>query len=533
MTPPRRVGLLLVAAIFVSACQSTVRNGVEIAMDELAVAPSEVAGGAAAPSTPGSTPTGVAPTDAPVPGSTSDPVEAPTVAGPAGPAGQPVTPGGPAPTSPTGPGDPSTPGSPGEPAPTEPPGRDWSGLAMGPGVDEDTITIGIHASSDLTAAFSALGANARAVDEVDLSQALIDWFNERGGIAGRQIVPVVHETNPASGTFAAQAQAACATFTEDNQVFAVMSSAVGGDDSMLACLAPKDTPLIEGNLWLFDQPYYDENPGLLYQPARMLGDRWVRTYVDGLDDIGYLADGRDGLGLIRFDHPAFTRMSDNVFKPRLAELGFELQDEIVVASPKGVSDFGAMANELNSAVLRLQANDVTHLMFLENNGIMAFFFFDQAESQGYRPRYGLNSMDIMGTMERNADPEQLANSVGVSWMPSSDLNEGRELGGNPQFDLCRQIAAGAGLGEVGYYIQPRCDAFFFLARALEGAPALTKDGLRVGVEALGASWVGGVAPTGRTSFGPGRYDGVNAWVPVGYDSSCSCFRHTGAVRGLP
>ena len=296
---------------------------------------------------------------------------------------------------------------------------------------------------------------------------------------------------------------------------------------------PTGTPLIEGNLWLYDRQYYEQNPGLLYQPARMMGDRWVRTYVDGLEQIGFLEEGKEGLGLMRFDHPVFQRMADDVFKPRLAELGYQLKDEVVIQSPKGVSDFGGMSSELNSAVLRLRSNGVTHLMFLENNGIMAFFFFDQAESQGYRPTYGLNSMDIMGTMEKNADPSQLENAVGVSFYPSSDLNEGNYLGGNPRWELCRQIMTDAGLDTTGYYIQPRCDAFFFLAEALGGAPALTTAGLQSGSERLGTSYVGAVAAEGRTKFGPGDTDGVNSWVPVAYRSGCQCFRHTGTVRALP
>ena len=508
MSLSRLAACLLAAAVLATACQAAGGGDLSIAMEDLVVDPAAQL-----------EPTESATVDGP--GATFGPDDSPTVAGPsAGPSAGPTPPGE------------RTEG--GEGGPTETGGRDWSALEMGRGVTEDTITLGIHSSSDLTAAFAAIGANATAVDEGQVSRALVNWFNERGGLAGRRIDIVLHETNPVNGSFAQQAQAACATFTQDNEVFVVMSSAVGGDDSMLRCLAERDQPLIEGNLWLFDEPYFQQHRGILYQPARMMADRWVRVYVDGLNELGYLEEGRDGLGLLRFDAPVFERMSNNVFKPRLQQLGYTLTDEVVIQSPKGVGDFGGMANELNAAVLRMKAKGVTHLMFLENNGIAAFFFFGQAESQGFRPRYGFNSLDILGTMENNADPMQLQNAVGVSFYPPSDLNGDRDhLGNNPNLLLCEQIMRDAGLLTTGYYVQPRCDAFFFLAEALRHAPALTKEGLLTGVEALGTSYQGSMAPHSYTRFGRGDYDGVNSWIPVAYRMGCECFVHAGDVRRLP
>jgi hypothetical protein len=522
----RRLGLALIAAVLASACQSTVRNGVTIAMDELETVPSVVA-----------------PTDPVAAGEVTDagPTDGPSAAPSAAPSGS-SSGGGLAPSIPgatpgsqgattTPPTGDTEPGGDGETAPppqvAEPEGPDgdrFAQLEMGPGVTQDTITVGVHVTTELQAAFSAVGANSSGGDERQISQAIIDWMNDNGGIAGRQIVPVYHETNPASGTWASQAQAACDTFTDDNQVFAVSSSTVGGDDSMLACLAAKNTPLIENNLWVFDRPYYEARRGILYQPARMMADRWVRAYVDGLERSGYLADGKEGLGLLRFDHPVFDRLSNGVFRPRLAALGYELRDEVVISSPKGLSDFGAMANQLNSAVLRMRSRGVTHVMMLENAGIMPFFWFDQAESQGYRPRYGLSSSDIPQTQQNNADPEQLRDSVVVGWQPGSDLERADIPADNPQHALCEQVMEQAGIVPTGFYTQPRCDSFFFLKAALERAPALTSAGLLAGVESLGGQYRSSASVQGLSRFGPGRYDGPNAVRLLAFDMSCACYR---------
>ena len=553
MRTRRHVAMLLVAGMALSACQSTVRNGQEIAVDDLPSSfptsgdtsanaitpiadmpsggPSDTAavGSGTTTSTSTSTSTGATSTTDTSTGGTS-PTSNTSGAG-TGPST--VTTGGAGTSDTAATADPGTSG----PAPTAapaapaaPPATTIDPREMGPGITADTITLGVHLTTELTAAFAAVGAeqSSATTDERLIAQTFIDHLNAEGGIAGRQIVPVFHETNPADGTFASQAQAACATFTEDNQVFAVLSSSVGGSDAMLACLAPKSTPLVEGNFWVFDETYFRENRGLLYQPGRMMADRWVRAYVDGLERAGYLAEGRQGLGLLRFDHPVFVRMADNVLKPRLAELGYELTDEVEIQSPRGLSDFGSMAAELNSAVTRFRLSGVTHVMMLENAGIMPFFLFDQAESQGYRPRYALSSSDVPATQARQGDPNQLQGSVAIGWMTSAADQYGEDVQSQSALaDRCEAIMEAAGLTGGGFYDLPRCDALHLLRAALDRAPALTASGLLAGVEALGESYGGAIAGEGRTRFGPGRYDGPDVVRQLDYDLACECYVYNG------
>lgn len=530
----RAVVVAVLAAVTATACGSGSDSRLSVSMDELVARPAVPDMVEGVPALDAPTEGRVARTVPPAPGArpattsrvsgTRSPQDGPSGASPRGSAPAPrVTEGAASP--------PATREAPEEEAAAAD-GPDPATLRMGRGVTADTITVGVHTSTDLQAAFSALGANAAAVDERAVSQAVIDWLNERGGIAGRRVVPVFHETNPASGDFASQAQAACATFTQDNEVFAVSSSTVGGNDAMLACLAEAGTPLIENNVWIFDRAYYDANPGLLYQPSRMVGDRWVPAWLDGLDRVGYLEEGRDGLGLLRFEGGVFDRLADGVLKPHLASLGHELTDELTISTPKGVSDFGAMANELNAAVLRMRSRGVTHVLMLENNGIIAYFFLDQAESQGYRPRYGFNSMDVPQVIQKQNGPEQLTGAVVAGWMPTSDYATADHPGGNAAWEQCAAIMEAAGIEPVDYYVHPRCDSFLFLKAALERAPELTRAGLRVGTEALGTDFPSAVAVSGATRFGPGRYDGPDVMLDGAYDLGCECFRVAGPPRSL-
>src|SRR5437870_1036729 len=76
----------------------------------------------------------------------------------------------------------------------------------------------------------ALAATAcgSTVPRAQLEAALANG-NSNGGIGGRKIVPVwaVFDTT-SSQTIDQQAQAACATWTQDNKVFAIFGGAQGG-----------------------------------------------------------------------------------------------------------------------------------------------------------------------------------------------------------------------------------------------------------------------------------------------------------------
>jgi hypothetical protein len=386
---------------------------------------------------------------------------------------------------------------------------------VGPGVTDTEIKIGFQITGNLGAGFALVGASGEAPEERLIYDALVDWINNSGGLAGRKLVPVYHDTDPTGGTWATQAQAACATFTEDNQVLLVGTSVVGGSDALYGCLSAKGKPTIEQNLWLFDHTYYDGKPGLLYQPGRMSPDRWAKAYVDGLLEAGYFK-GDPKVGLVRFDAPVFKRVSDGVLKPRMASHGLKFTEEIAVSSPESVAGFSSSSSQISNAILRMRNSGVSHVMFLENAGILPFLFMPAAESQGYRPRYGLSSNDIPATQEDQVPKVQLVGSVGVGWLPGSDVANENYPPGNAVHDQCLAVAKAAGTSESGFYVQPPCDTLLFLRTVLDNATDLTTDGMRAAVEQLGASYASPV--TFATAFGPGRYDGDTRYRILFFDT---------------
>ena len=358
----------------------------------------------------------------------------------------------------------------------------------------------------------------------------MNWVNRNGGIAGRKVVPVIHETDPTRGTFSSQGEAACADFTEDHQVFAAGSTPVGGNDSLAACMAKKGRVFISQQLWLFDDRQYQEFP-TLYQPGRMSGTRWGAAYVDGLRELKYFNGAK--VGLVRFDGASYDRVAQ-VVKQRMARYGLKFTDEVAVRTPDGVSDFGGMNAEFANAILRFRGNGVSHIMFIELQGTIPFFFMKEAESQGYRPKYGLPSQSIPATQAGQQDPNQLRGSVGVGWIPAVDLyvtDQPRSANRQLCIDIMKQAGLTFETAGYSFYTHSHCDTLFFLKAALERAPALTTEGLRVAAERLGSTWNSPLALS--TRFAPGRRDGAAATQNFVFRENCECYRYVGTPRPVP
>lgn len=365
--------------------------------------------------------------------------------------------------------------------------------------------------------------------DADAVRAFASHVNANGGIVGRKLVPVIYETEATRDSWASQAQAACAHFTEDNQVFAVVSEGEVGRDVLAYCVARTNTPVIDPGFWPFDDHAYRELNGLLYQPDRAKPERWVRAYIDGLAAQGFF--GKDTrVGLFRFGGGSFDRVTERVLKAKLQEHGVKLAEEAVIKTPASVAAFSDMNVELASAILRFRQARVNRVIFFSTMAEMAIFYFPQAESQGFRPRYGVSSLEYLGRLSADAPDAQLRDAVGVGWLPRFDVAPADDPGGSAAAAQCKEILRQAGLN-AGAGRNSRCSATLFLKAALDRAPALNPTGLRLAVEGLGTSFE--PAETFTASFGPGRYDGPSTLRFVGFNTQCGCFRYTSGPKPLP
>jgi hypothetical protein len=388
-----------------------------------------------------------------------------------------------------------------------------------------TIAIGIQYPTDLGAAFAAVGATLLTGSDPwsTFIQPVVDHLNANGGIGGRQIVPVYHETDPANGSFAAQAQAVCSHFTEDEPVFAAIGLVV--DPSLIDCLRDRRTPFLAQSAIVLDETTWGPNRGFLYQPFAIRTERLAPAWVDALVDLDYF-EGAGRVGVLRLDEGNHARFSADHLRPALARHGIAVAEEVALRPPGSAGEAGDLFAGANNAALRFRSAGVTHVVLVPSGGALPFVFMQAAESQGYRPRYALNSLEVPAFVAPNAPAAQLEDAVGLGWLPASDVHF-REVphGVNPAEDLCNELTDRNG-DEAKRY----CDALFFLRDALAVAPSLSPEGLLSGAESLGdgfnSPW------TFATRFGPGRYDGAAAVRPFAFVTDCACFRYTGDVRGI-
>lgn len=516
---PRTAIAVLAAAALLSGCSSTLRTDQAIpevgAPAAVGQPPAPAAGGAAAPGatapagTTGQPGTPAKPVPAGKPGAASQPGAAkapatkPAARPPAAPAGSAV------------PAAPRTTSAPRSPIP------------VGHGVTDTTIRIGVFVAS--YAGLEAKGLNLG--DAQVQAQAVADYLNARGGIAGRKIVLSFAKLEASSSNWESDEQKICTTFTEDQKVFAVVYSLVSQGNTLLPCLAQHDTPLISGPGGIADANIMSEFANYYYYTGGMELSRMSTAYVDGLAAQGFFAGG-GSIGLVRADSAPFARAARGALVQALRKHGLTLAKEAVVDAQTSVSK---TASQMPSVVLKFQQAGVKKVLFLDN-GTMAVLFAIQAASQRYYPQYGLSSLSApAGLMQQNVPPEALAGAKGVGWVPALDVDATRDANNpNPVTRLCTDIMTKAGQGDVSGpgHMQQRmyCDELFLLKTALDGAAALTPKGLRARVDALGTSYNSAI--TFSTRFASGRHDGAAAVRYFGYTTSCKCFTYAGSPRGI-
>ena len=525
----RPVCLRVLALLLLAACGSTVQAG-QIPV-ESGTAPAAVAldDGLGLPASEGA-PAGTAPGGtAPVPG--QDPVAPAPGQAPSGGSAAPA-PGAPAQPGPGGAG-PGTPSGEAPPAASGP--ADFA--AGAPGVTADTVTIGIDYSGDASArANSALGAEGvTSGDARRNNQALLDYYNERGGIAGRKIKALYYEFDTNS-SFDEQEQQSCAYYTQDNEVFAVFAFDPG--ELYLRCLTEAGVGIVTAiGMNPADDATYATFPSYVDSASLSLSAA-ARVYGPALNTTGYFE--QEGplpvkIGVVTWDDGRFRRALADELKPGLASVGQEVAEERFIRyAARNVSAVGESGAQIANAVLRFNQQNVNHVLFLDQNALLAFLFMRQAENQGYRPQYGLTSLSGGQALTGLVPPEQLATAHAVGWLPLFD-QLARDVRAWPAYKRCMKIYDEAGItfGDdnakaLGVLA---CDNMAIFVESLQAAPSpLSPASIAVGAERLGTSYQSPFV--GRTTFGRGRHYGVTRWRPYTFDADCTCYRTAGGWQSI-
>ena len=404
------------------------------------------------------------------------------------------------------------------------------------GISDTTIEVGIPFAD--TAAYnttaSALGGTGGFYETDDpkgIQNAVIDYMNSTGGIAGRKVVPVWFEVKVQNAVTeegrTQDAQAACAAFTEDRQVFAIVGSGQWTEDNIIECAARTKTLYIDQRVaagtgvWVSEKRFR-EVADYYYTLTGMLADRRERAMAEGLNRQGFFRPDTK-VGLLTSDSPSVRDGVDRSMKPYLQAHGIPFDEAVypdVIESP------------WQTYVLRFRDAGVTHVIFSAagSEGMPGLLFMRAAEDQLWRPQYGISSLPAPW-LTANAPKEQLRNAKGIGWIPGLLTEPTTAV--SPNDATCRQIMKKGGYPEDLLIGAAFCDFFFFLRAGLERASALTPAGFASAVAGLGTSWQSVRTFGGLTRFGPERHDASEMIRNFAWNETLGRFDYTSDPYSAP
>jgi len=406
-----------------------------------------------------------------------------------------------------------------------------SGATTHVGVTASDILIGFGTEKDASTAAQTFGLNAAFGDQEGEAQAVVDDINRRG-VLGRKFRLVLHDTataNALQDPNAAQ-QAQCSDWTEDHKVFAAVN--IVGDlngATLFGCMAKRQTPLVMSDLTSHTIADLGRFAPYLYAAGVATVDRYVPVWIDRLVADKYFTSwdtvaGAPGSAPVKIGVGYVDNDTGHQYlklvQQALARHGLSVGDSFAFSpdTTQGLS-------QISPSLFRFRSNGVTHILLPEN----AYLVTPVAEQQHYRPRYAITTFDGLSSLTTSTSPPgQLNGSLGLGWLPVSDVDAARDPGPvSPSETHCLDVMKAGGQASTDRLVQTTqliiCDAFSFIATALTNGRDVTPEAFRRGVAALGSGFAS--AMTFQERYGPSRFDGASAGRDLAYVAACNCYAY--------
>jgi hypothetical protein len=411
----------------------------------------------------------------------------------------------------------------------------WVPAAPGThGVTDTTIQVGVWTldSSAASAAVAAVSGQPGAFNGLDYSkaaQAVADYVNRHGGIAGRQ-VSLVNFQLGAQGA-ASQAgedqsyQQGCADWTQDHHVFAIAS--FGGEG--LSCALQSNTVLVSdltNSGVSVSNTSYQQTHDLWYGPSLLSTERQGRNVVDGLWKQGFFPSGTK-VGILIEDSAQARDGVSNGMLPALASHGIDPKSVTQIVYP-----YWSQA-AWNTYAFQLESAGVNRILWSKESygPFPVELMMRAADSQRFYPRWGLASdTEFFAGGDLGWPQTEMENTQGIGWVPELDVGD-TTYAGSSSGKTCLQITHDT--GQTGAFIY--CEYLFFLKDALDHATIVSNAGMAASVARLQTSYVSVANLLGRSYFDASHPDGPSVYQGIIYSPACSpgkvsCFRYSGPVQ---
>jgi hypothetical protein len=402
------------------------------------------------------------------------------------------------------------------------------GSAGGPIAPNAPIQIGIVRTNVSNAA--AFGASVgNTVSEASVDDAVVSEINDEGGVAGHHVIPIYADTDTGSTSWDANFAAACASFTQDHHVAAVLGYVFNFDPSFESCLATKGIPHLSTSFNVPNQAILQQLPLLIALSTPRIERRSIEK-IDGGLATGVLTKV-SRIGVLIDSCPGTEDAWNKITKPYILSKGLTIASVQQLGCAHGEGDAASEAGQAGNVVLQFRTAGVDRMMFdAVSEGPALFVLANAAESQGWHPQYLVSSLANAATAGGQIPADQAANVKGYGWMPMQDVNPPQWPGLTSSQQHCAAMLKKKGVSlssATDYsYAFNICDAFFLYQTAVAGnANQIDGRGVVAAIERLGSSFVSAENLNGKATFAPGHHDGPSLARYFTWDTGCSCFTY--------
>lgn len=363
-----------------------------------------------------------------------------------------------------------------------------------------------------------------------MAKAMADHVNSQGGVAGRKLIPKVHDYN-AQQASEVNDNNLCQTITTTDKAFmAVLSGQIHA--SARSCYKAKKTLALEGGAYGWSKDFYDAHDPYYWSASYSHYDPLLRALLKRIKESGWLK-GQTKAGIILWDDEAYHSLADKVLAPGLKALGVE-----VVKASVSNSDIGSIESGLHAAAQTMVANQVTHLTFVGSAPLQPFFVQQNTHYEQFK--YALTTYDVPRYMDSEFK-RNMAGAIGVGIAPVDDVFDAQYPFPQPGMEAtCVEIYKRAGIEIPGRYVDGEfnskqaisyCETTLMLKQVADKVGAnLTREAWAAEAKKLGSSFQAGM--TFRTSYRPGKTAGADLYRDITFDATCTCMRYTSGTKAL-
>jgi hypothetical protein len=368
-------------------------------------------------------------------------------------------------------------------------------------------------------------------DAAKQTAALAAWVNAHGGIAGRRLVPRVHDYNAQQASETNDNNLCQAITGTDKAFLAVLHGQI--HYSARACYAAKKVLAFEGAAYGFGKDFYTAHAPSLWSPSYADYDQASRALVSTIKARKWLA-GEKKVGVVLWDDKPYHDIADHTLVPLLKGLGVR-----VVQATVSNADIGAIENGIHAAAQTMVVQQVDHLLFLGSAPLQPFFV--QQNQQNSQFVYALNSFDVPRYMAENF-PNNMAGAIGIGFSPVDDVVDAQYRFPQPGLETqCRAIYQAAGIAVPGRYVpkvfnskqaMSYCESTLLLKKVADTIPdALSAAAWTRAAQGLGRAFQ--AAQTFTTSYSADKHTGASGYREITYSTGCSCMTYTSGTKALP